>query len=1573
KKYRFQLPTAAHQPSAFSFVSGVRSAAGGSNGPVPGSDYTVRQSDDTTLEVVYKQGFLHANEYGVHNLNPGIVLWNKEGRRFNEPFSFKIRANTPPPDLEYMATGKTKTAENGKHYYVLCFKVKNKDDMSKTVIGGELLHKDIAAINITPQGGAAQAIPLTLNASKTDFNIDNSGGLLLPAGNVIKLSSADVDTGTTPDDLPSGNWVLFYKTGVEVKAAAAKTQYKIALEDEKGVRSAILTAEVKAPKPDPGITEALLQTLTAKNAGNNAVYPLSPSFASGTKQYTVTVPYSSSGASINVIATAAAGCEITAIDNNGTVTPLNPPVSSKTGTVSLGTTEADRKTLKIHVRLAANHTQTAEYTVEVRYGPTLSGLTVEHNGSTLPFRDSQDSTGTSFNAGTLEYYAFVPDITAASVTVNATPSPGASISPITAVKSDGTALPVSGNSVPLPSAGDISKITVTVSKDGAETPYTLHIKRKSYSFTVEASPEGAGTVHITEGKGVSVVSGNGSGNCTVKAEVGALVKMTAQEENTYTFKKWKKKISVTSNLSTSSSYTYDVGIHDNDIIAEYAAGTTVIDSTIPAAERWKKLKEAVQNAQDGGTIVIDGEVKATSDSGNLGEIVITKNLTIKGKTGSSADTLNANSNNYGSPSADAPATPHRIFKVTGGTLTLKNITLKKGYAGKYDASEPLASSGAGILLESGSVSLTQVDILNCGAIRTGGNKGKGGGIYIKTGTLTVSGSTLSSNLGSDGGGGVYIAGGTVTLEDTEITDNNSEPKHGGGVYVESGSMRIAGTSRITPSTGMNENKKGKNDVYLKNGVKITFNGNLTGTVPIARITPEAYPTGSTEIQVLDGSTVSSEYTKFTVTPQDLGGGSTRNWSITDEGKLKLTSAVIDGSGSNAWKKLKEAVVAIADGGIINISGEIKATSDSGNSGEIIINKNITIKKADGASSAVLNANKADTGKPKHRIFNVKANAHFDLDGLTLVGGQTPPGDPYPHGGAILMAEANITSTIKDCVIGQTGNSNTASQKGGGIYLNISGGSLTVKNTNILSCTASGATETTGGGGGIYLESGTLIFEGVLMKGNTAANGKGRAVWVEDGSFKIKDSSESLTYLDVTTVGGKNPDDVCLAAGKTITVNGTLVSPKVARITPQNYTAGTQVVEAENGVTLSEVTNKFSVTPQTVGSNTVEWAIDNAGKLKKANITVNSSDLNAWLKLKNAVEDINGPDEITINGTITAPNGSTKIEVKRAVTIKGTNKNSDILDANEKCQIFHVWHSGNLTLQNLTLKKGKNDSSSNPDGGGAIYCADGKLTTNNVIIKECKAKKGGGIYAKATSSTPDPITLKNTEIIQCKADEAGGGIYMNGGAFDIITSAIRGNEALNSGLGGGVYIKDGTFNMKFTSDIGGHTAADGNKAAGGLGGGVYMAGGTFNMTAGIIKFNASKDGAGVYIHKGAFTMNGSILQNKAENGGKGSGIYLAGDSSASLTMNKLASVATTPSASKNDIYLSAGKKINLSEAFFSHGIHGCITPQNYTPGTQVLDGVITAGTPPNYKKFEVTSDGGTQWYVSSTGSLTTTEP
>ena len=161
--------------------------------------------------------------------------------------------------------------------------------------------------------------------------------------------------------------------------------------------------------------------------------------------------------------------------------------------------------------------------------------------------------------------------------------------------------------------------------------------------------------------------------------------------------------------------------------------------------------------------------------------------------------------------------------------------------------------------------------------------------------LTLENITLkNAQVGSTNqGGGVYVSGGTFEMHGSSKITRCSASKGGGGIYADNGAVfKMSGGAVITPSTQTNTSTVKYNDVYLEgaasDNAKITVNGTLTGTAPVARITvgDNNYKYST---QVLDGdrTTGSPEnYTKFTVTSKVLEDGIAEIWKIRANGNLE---------------------------------------------------------------------------------------------------------------------------------------------------------------------------------------------------------------------------------------------------------------------------------------------------------------------------------------------------------------------------------------------------------------------------------------------------------------------------------------------------------------------------------------------------------------------------------------------------------------------------------------------------------------------------------------------------------------
>ncbi len=119
----------------------------------------------------------------------------------------------------------------------------------------------------------------------------------------------------------------------------------------------------------------------------------------------------------------------------------------------------------------------------------------------------------------------------------------------------------------------------------------------------------------------------------------------------------------------------------------------------------------------------------------------------------------------------------------GGTLTVSNSTLS-GNSAAYD--------GGGIFNNYGTATVSNSTLSGNSAAMCGG------GIYNCSGTLTVSNSTLSGNSATHGGGGIFNDRGTAMVSNSTLSGNSAAD--GGGIYNYSGALTVLG-SIVAGNTG----------------------------------------------------------------------------------------------------------------------------------------------------------------------------------------------------------------------------------------------------------------------------------------------------------------------------------------------------------------------------------------------------------------------------------------------------------------------------------------------------------------------------------------------------------------------------------------------------------------------------------------------------------------------------------------------------------------------------------------------------------------------------------------------------
>ena len=549
---------------------------------------------------------------------------------------------------------------------------------------------------------------------------------------------------------------------------------------------------------------------------------------------------------------------------------------------------------------------------------------------------------------------------------------------------------------------------------------------------------------------------------------------------------------------------------------------------------WKNLKQAVADAQEGGVITVMGNVKATNDPDNNGAIDVTKSLTIKGKNGAELD---ASQSTLGTNA-------HCIFTVTGDKteLTLENLKLKNGYA---NPGGPL-------------------------------DYRYGGAIYaVRIKTLMLKNCVIEDCI-AYGGGGIYLNGGVeAVLERCTITGCRTTRAGGGAIYAGDGSngqpvVRIKG-GEIKNNTG-----------YITGGAIDIIRGSLY--------------INTDENGNPDTMSTTTKIENNTLKASGGGGGIYCYWDADKPGKLTIENAEITNCNieynSSGDKNAHGAGISVYGNGEVSLSNV--TLSRCGFTGEFPGNE------FDQKQGGGIYLRKVSTANIKGCTIKGTANITANEGGgiyaedsnLTIENTKIQNNLVEKKGGGlyVLAASADVNLTIKGTTEFKNNNVNFApgDHWGGGIYM---------KGNSAKSVTA----VMTGGkilindaydGGGIYIDSNaSFTMTGGLLTGNDADignGGKGKGVYLAAGGTFTMSGSAKIQHSD----------DVYLSNGTMITLSGRLSEYPVARITPENYSASTKVLDGD--ITAGPPPNymRFEVTPKDLGGGvTQDWVIDENGYLK----------------------------------------------------------------------------------------------------------------------------------------------------------------------------------------------------------------------------------------------------------------------------------------------------------------------------------------------------------------------------------------
>jgi predicted outer membrane repeat protein len=180
------------------------------------------------------------------------------------------------------------------------------------------------------------------------------------------------------------------------------------------------------------------------------------------------------------------------------------------------------------------------------------------------------------------------------------------------------------------------------------------------------------------------------------------------------------------------------------------------------------------------------------------------------------------------------------------------------------------------------------------------------------------------------------------------------------------------------------------------------------------------------------------------------------------------------------------------------------------------------------------------------------------------------------------------------------------------------------------------------------------------------------------------------------------------------------------------------------------------------------------------------------------------------------NLTSTIAIAQNLTLVGAGVGQSILDGGNAVQVLKIDRDVTVTVQDLTITKGRATGSFFPeDVGGGIFNA-GTLTLVGVSVSVNTA--GSGAIYNANFGT---LTLQDSRVMGNTANHSGGGIYTLGTVTLQAGSSVMNNTATKNG--GGIYNEHGTVTLQADSSVSGNTSV--------LGGGIVNRGGTLTLQAG----------------------------------------------------------------------------------------------------------------------------------------------
>lgn len=443
----------------------------------------------------------------------------------------------------------------------------------------------------------------------------------------------------------------------------------------------------------------------------------------------------------------------------------------------------------------------------------------------------------------------------------------------------------------------------------------------------------------------------------------------------------------------------------------------------------------------------------------------------------------------------------------GGIYSYSDTSITSIKTGKFCYNKSLVNGGGLYICK---LYLSGGTIYNNDALKADSSAGKGGGVYINTGFIEMSGGIIKSNSAYYGGG-VYISPSQrLTMSGGVIGGDgvpNTAVANGGGVFVEAHA-----TFNVSAAALVWQGSEKSNDVccYTDNFVTLADSLNDSGNTSSNKmvLTPFSWGRGK---KILDGGAklTSTELGKFKISDDE--------WSIISDGTGAATVGRINadiwvaGKGADGSVTLSTGVGDSATGGLapsdsnrgtkkqpyatikkavqqigyinkkadytINIDGTLTSTQQiySDDLSTDQANKLILLgTTADGTGvTNPTTLNGGFTSSNKGVTLSITTPVPIEIKNLKITGGYTSS-----KGGGILVNGYKVHLTLDE---GALITGNTSSSEGGGIYFEGKDGEN--RATLIMKSNAqiSGNTASVNGGG-VYLSYADLCMSDYALIG-----------------------------------------------------------------------------------------------------------------------------------------------------------------------------------------------------------------------------------------------------------------------------------------------------------------------------------------------------------------------------------------------------------------------------------------------------------------------------------------------------------